>query len=149
MSAPILQVTNLSLLRDGITILDSVHWTVRRGHHWAVLGANGSGKTSLIAAVTGYLMPTQGEIDLLGERYGESDWRALRTRIGIVSSSIRQLMADSEPALHTVASGRHAMIDYWGDPLAPSTAQWCPRRTVQWTLSRMVIPSRTRDRFVT
>lgn len=116
MSAPILQVTNLSLLRDGITILDSVHWTVRRGHHWAVLGANGSGKTSLIAAVTGYLMPTQGEIDLLGERYGESDWRALRTRIGIVSSSIRQLMADSEPALHTVASGRHAMIDYWGDP---------------------------------
>ena len=116
MSAPILQVTNLSLHRDGTTILEDVHWTVRRGHHWAVLGANGSGKTSLIAAVTGYLMPTNGEIDLLGERYGESDWRALRTRIGIVSSSVRQLMADSEPALHTVASGRHAMIDYWGVP---------------------------------
>jgi len=115
-SAPILQVSDLSLVRDDTVILDGISWTVKRGRHWAVLGANGSGKTSLIAAVTGYLMPTRGEIDLLGKRFGESDWRALRTRIGIVSSSVRQLMADSEPALYTVASGRHAMIDYWGDP---------------------------------
>ena len=30
----------------------------------------------------------------LGKRYGETDWRELRKRIGLVSSSIRQLMAD-------------------------------------------------------
>src|SRR5262245_9272951 len=59
-------------------------------------------------------MPTAGEIFLLGQRYGESDWRELRKRIGLVSSSLRQMMADSEPALETVASGRYAMIDYWG-----------------------------------
>ncbi|HTH47377.1 MAG TPA: ATP-binding cassette domain-containing protein, partial [Candidatus Limnocylindria bacterium] len=75
-----------------------------------------SGKTSLLAALTGYFMPTTGEITLLGQRYGESDWRQLRTRIGLVSSSIRQLMADTEPALFTVASGRYAMIDFWGTP---------------------------------
>ena len=33
-------------------------------------------------ALTGYLMPTSGEIALLGERYGESDWRELRKRSG-------------------------------------------------------------------
>ncbi len=118
MTAPILQVDDLTLVRDGTVILDRVSWTVKRGHHWVILGANGSGKTSLIAALTGYLMPTRGEILLLGQRYGESDWRELRTRIGIVSSSVRQLMADTEPALYTVAGGRHAMIDYWGDPSA-------------------------------
>jgi iron complex transport system ATP-binding protein len=59
-------------------------------------------------------MPTSGEILLLGHRYGESDWRDLRQRVGLVSSSVRQMMADDEPALETVVSGRYAMIDLWG-----------------------------------
>jgi iron complex transport system ATP-binding protein len=95
-------------------ILDGVNWRVQRGEHWVILGANGSGKTSLLSALTGYLMPTAGEISLLGETYGESDWRELRKKIGLVSSSVRQMMADEEPALETVASGKYAMIDFWG-----------------------------------
>lgn len=115
-STPILNVTGLTIRRDNQPILQGIDWRVDPGQHWVLLGANGSGKTSLLAALTGYLMPSSGEMELLGERFGESDWRALRTRIGIVSSSIRQLMADSEPALDTVASGRYAMIDFWGTP---------------------------------
>lgn len=59
-------------------------------------------------------MPTSGEIVLLGQRYGESDWRELRKEIGLVSSSIRQMMAETEPAIETVVSGKYAMIDLWG-----------------------------------
>jgi iron complex transport system ATP-binding protein len=118
MPAPVLEVSNLSIVRGGVTILDDVNWVVRPGEHWVILGANGSGKTSLLAALTGYFMPTEGELTLLGQRYGESDWRALRQRIGLVSSSIRQMMADSEPAIETVASGRYAVIDFWGRPSA-------------------------------
>ena len=95
-------------------ILRDVSWRVERGQHWAILGANGSGKTSLLSALTGYFMPTAGEIILLGRRYGNSDWRELRKKIGLVSSSVRQMMADDEPALETVVSGKYAMIDYWG-----------------------------------
>ena len=95
-------------------ILDNVSWCVERGQHWAILGANGSGKTSLLSALTGYLMPTAGEIFLLGQNYGQSDWRELRKKIGLVSSSVRQMMADDEPAIETVASGKYAMIDFWG-----------------------------------
>jgi len=94
--------------------LRDVNWRVARGEHWAMLGANGSGKTSLLSALTGYLMPTAGEISLLGKIYGETDWRELRRKIGLVSSSVRQMMADDEPALATVASGKYAMIDFWG-----------------------------------
>lgn len=97
-----------------MTILRDVNWRVEAGQHWVILGANGSGKTSLLSALTGYLMPTDGDIVLLGERYGESDWRELRKKIGIVSSAVRQLMADEEPALETVVSGKSAMIDFWG-----------------------------------
>ena len=104
----------LRIVRDGTVILDEVDWRVARGEHWAMLGANGSGKTSLLSALTGYLMPTVGEISLLGNIYGEADWRELRKKIGLVSSSVRQRMADEEPALETVASGKYAMIDFWG-----------------------------------
>src|SRR5471032_574503 len=111
---PILEISNLRIQRDGVVILDDVNWRVDRGQHWVILGANGSGKTSLLSALTGYLMPTAGENFLLGKIYGQSDWRELRKKIGLVSSSVRQMMADDEPALETVASGKYAMIDFWG-----------------------------------
>jgi iron complex transport system ATP-binding protein len=101
---PVLQVANLRIERSGTVILRNVDWRVRRGEHWVILGANGSGKTSLLSALTGYLMPTSGEISVLGETYGESDWRELRKQTGLVSSSIRQMMSDAETALETVAS---------------------------------------------
>jgi iron complex transport system ATP-binding protein len=110
----ILEVSDLHIERGGTKILDGLSWRVQAGEHWVILGANGSGKTSLLSALTGYLMPTSGEISLLGETYGQSDWRELRKKIGIVSSSVRQMMADDEPALETVASGKYAMIDFWG-----------------------------------
>jgi iron complex transport system ATP-binding protein len=111
---PILSVSGLRIERGGTPILRNVDWRVERGQHWVILGANGSGKTSLLSSLTGYLMPTAGEISLLGETYGRSDWRELRKKIGLVSSSIRQMMSDDEPALETVASGKYAMIDFWG-----------------------------------
>jgi iron complex transport system ATP-binding protein len=110
----ILSVGNLRIERGGTVILRDVDWRVHRGEHWVILGANGSGKTSLLSALTGYLMPTRGEISVLGETYGQSDWRELRKKIGLVSSSVRQMMANDEPALETVASGKYAMIDFWG-----------------------------------
>jgi iron complex transport system ATP-binding protein len=114
----ILEISAMRIRRGDTLILDDLSWRVEHGQHWVILGANGSGKTSLLSALTGYLMPTAGAIQLLGEEYGKSDWRELRTRIGLVSSSIRQLMADSEPALDSVASGKYAMIDFWGRPKA-------------------------------
>ncbi|HKS38689.1 MAG TPA: ATP-binding cassette domain-containing protein [Verrucomicrobiae bacterium] len=111
---PVLEISSLSVRRGNTTILDRVSWRVERGQHWVILGANGSGKTSLLSALTGYLTPTRGKISVLGRAYGESDWRELRKRIGIVSSSVRQMMAESEPALETVVSGKYAMIDLWG-----------------------------------
>jgi len=110
----ILSASNLRIVRGGTVILRAVDWRVQCGEHWVILGANGSGKTSLLSALTGYLMPTSGEISLLGKIYGEADWRELRKQIGLVSSSVRQMMADDELALATVASGKSAMIDFWG-----------------------------------
>jgi iron complex transport system ATP-binding protein len=105
-----------------VEILRDVSWRVARGQHWVILGANGSGKTSLLSALTGYLTPTEGEVFLLGERFGNSDWRELRKHVGLVSSSVRQMMAEDEPALESVVSGKYAMIDFWGRATRPDRA---------------------------
>src|SRR5207247_10436969 len=110
----VLEVRALQVRRGKTMILNRVSWRVERGQHWVILGANGSGKTSLLSALTGYLTPSGGEITVLGRRYGETDWRELRKRIGLVSSSVRQMMSESEPALQTIVSGKYAMIDFWG-----------------------------------
>ena len=119
----ILEVSGLRIQRGQTVILDDISWRVERGQHWVILGANGSGKTSLLSALTGYLMPTSGEISVLGARYGRSDWRELRKEIGLVSSSVRQMMHDEEPALETVISGKYAMIDLWGRTTARDRAE--------------------------
>jgi iron complex transport system ATP-binding protein len=119
----ILSVSGLCIERGGTQILRDVDWRVQRGEHWVMLGANGSGKTSLLSALTGYLMPTRGEISVLGASYGRADWRELRKKIGLASSSVRQMMADDEPALETVASGKYAMIDFWGRVTRAEKAQ--------------------------
>ena len=115
-AAPVLAVSGLNVRRGKNQLLADFSWSVQPGEHWVILGANGSGKTSLFSALLGYLTPTAGEIAVLGEIYGNTDWRNLRLRIGLVSSSIRQMMPEMEPAWITVASGRYAMVDFWGTP---------------------------------
>src|ERR1700752_1535898 len=105
---------DLSIHRSGVCILENISWQVNAGEHRVVLGANGSGKTSLLKALTGYMTPTSGEITLLGEEYGGSDWRELRKRIGVVSASISHMVHDEDSGIEIVAGGKQAMIGYWG-----------------------------------
>jgi iron complex transport system ATP-binding protein len=109
----ILHVSGLSVHRGRTVILDNIHWRVERRQHWVVLGANGSGKTSLLSALTGYLTPSEGTIELFDETFGQTDWRELRKRVGMVSSSVRQMIHDDDTALEIVASGKDATIGTW------------------------------------
>jgi iron complex transport system ATP-binding protein len=109
----ILAVTDLRIARGRAIIIHEVTWRVAAGENWVILGANGSGKTSLLKALTGYLSPTAGTIALLGRRYGECDWRELRLKIGVVTSAFTASIPPAEPALDTVMSGKYAQLDLW------------------------------------
>ncbi len=115
-SSAVLEVRDLFIRRGRTQLVSAFSWKVSKGEHWIVLGPNGCGKTSLFSALLGYLSPTAGDIFVLGEEYGNTDWPELRKKIGLVSSSVRQMMAEYEPAWITVASGKYAMIDFWGTP---------------------------------
>jgi iron complex transport system ATP-binding protein len=118
----ILKVQGLRVDRGQTQILRGIDWRVRRGEHWAILGPNGCGKTSLLRAITGYLSPSDGEVCLLGRTYGEADWRDLRLEIGIVTSALQASIPPAEAALETVVSGRYAQLDLWARPTRADTA---------------------------
>lgn len=110
---PVLELSGLTVRRGDNHLLRDVAWRVGPREHWVVLGPNGCGKTSLLKVLTGYMAPTEGEIAVLGRRYGRADWRELRLRIGIVTSALQAQIPPAEVALDTVISGRYAQLDLW------------------------------------
>jgi iron complex transport system ATP-binding protein len=109
----IFSVENLRVEREAV-ILRDLSWRVERGQHWVILGANGSGKTSLLSALTGYLVPTAGEVKIGRARFGAADWRDVRAAVGLVSSSLGHRIEPDQTAREVVLSGRHAQINFWG-----------------------------------
>ena len=116
-SAPsaVISLSGVTWERDGRRLLDGVDWTVRPGEHWAVVGLNGSGKSSLLAMVNGYLWPTAGHVQVFGQRLGRVPVQDVRRRIGWVSAAMAdqiQTLA-GERALDVAVSGRYASIGVW------------------------------------
>src|SRR5512136_2714009 len=64
---PLLEIRDLKLKFGGITALGGVDLSIAEGETLAVIGPNGSGKTSLFNCVTGLYRPTSGHIALQGE----------------------------------------------------------------------------------
>lgn len=115
---PVLHLSGLRVDRGDTPILRGINWQVDLGQHWVILGANGSGKTSLLKALTGFLSPTAGEFSVLGQRYGASDWRELRLKVGVVTSAFAAAIPPAEVALDTVISGKFAQLDLWAKTTA-------------------------------
>lgn len=111
----VVELRGIDYIRGGTPILRGVNWRIEAGQHWALLGANGSGKTSLLKIVTGYEWPTNGSVHVLGEEYGRCDLRELRKRIGWVSSALGNRLPASDTALDVVLSGFEASVGVYVD----------------------------------
>nr|WP_297401572.1 ATP-binding cassette domain-containing protein [uncultured Marinobacter sp.] len=61
-----LTITDLSLQRGGVWLLEAVSLTVQPGQRVAIVGANGAGKSSLFQLLLGQLSPEQGSVSLPG-----------------------------------------------------------------------------------
>ncbi|WP_379944908.1 ATP-binding cassette domain-containing protein [Marinobacter sp. LM1] len=61
-----LTITDLSLQRGGVWLLENVNLTVQPGQRVAIVGANGAGKSSLFQLLLGQLAPEQGSVALPG-----------------------------------------------------------------------------------
>ncbi|HTX52156.1 MAG TPA: energy-coupling factor transporter ATPase [Candidatus Baltobacteraceae bacterium] len=69
---------------EGTTALADVSCAIRQGEFVAVLGQNGSGKTTFMKLCNGILTPTAGEVRIGGEPVGAHTPAALSRRVGLV-----------------------------------------------------------------
>ncbi len=63
---PVLQVRNLDASYGNLQVLFDVNFEVRRGETLALLGTNGAGKSTVLRAVSGLLMPDRGVVRMNG-----------------------------------------------------------------------------------
>jgi iron complex transport system ATP-binding protein len=110
MESPVIYLKNIFFRRKDHQIVSDVSWRIESGQNWALLGANGSGKTSLLKIVTGYEWPSSGEVYVLGEHFGECSLFELRKTIGWVSSTIITQVPLRDSALKIAASGIDSSI---------------------------------------
>ena len=61
-SSPMLQVENLSKYFGGVTAVNSVSFDLAEGELLGVIGPNGSGKTTVVNCITGFVKPDSGKI---------------------------------------------------------------------------------------
>jgi putative ABC transport system ATP-binding protein len=81
---------------DGyLAILHDISFQIERGESVAIVGASGSGKSTLLSLLAGLDLPTQGQIDLMGQNLNllDEDGRAcLRGKsVGFVFQSFQLL----------------------------------------------------------
>lgn len=113
MDAPALRIEDVRLVRSDTVILDDVSLVVGAGQRWLVLGANGSGKTSLLRIAALYEHPTSGLVEVLGERLGRTDVRELRRRVGYASAALADQLRPELRALDVVRTARYAALEPW------------------------------------
>ena len=110
---PALELRDIEFVRDGRRILHDVSLVIRPGERWLVIGANGSGKTSLVRIAAMYEHPTRGSVSVLGEALGTTDVRTLRRRIGYVSASFASEIRPALTARDIVMTAKHAALEPW------------------------------------
>ena len=103
----LIRLENVSLARQGKTLLSDLNWTVEKGQTWAILGLNGAGKSTLLRLLTAEFFPSEGKAEILGYTFGNRDITGLRQHIGIVSSFITERLPKHMTAEKIVLTGKY------------------------------------------
>ena len=93
-------------------VLQGVDCAVRAGELWAVLGPNGTGKSTLLRAVLGVLPWTRGGVRLLGKERPAWEARELARRVAWVPQTFEP--AEGFSGLELVLMGRSPHLGLWG-----------------------------------
>lgn len=94
--ARVIHLHDVSVRRNGQTLLNRLHWSVHFGERWAVLGTNGAGKSTLLHLLAARLYPTVGTVELFGKRLGQVDVGTIFPKIGWISPMLEQFFNETD-----------------------------------------------------
>lgn len=136
--ARVLQLSDVSVVRGGNTILDSVSWTVEDADRWVILGPNGAGKTTLLQIAAAMIHPTAGTATVLDDTIGRTDLFELRPRIGFASTALARRIPPGETVLDVVLTAAYAVTGRWNENYEEVDTRRARRVLAEWRLDRLV-----------
>ena len=100
-SHPLLQLTDATVVKNGVRVLDDLTLTIQAGEHTAIVGPNGAGKSTLINVLTEQdhaLARDEGPPPV--RILGHSRWNVfeLRSKLGIITSDLHHRFVNGNAA---------------------------------------------------
>src|SRR3954454_13775182 len=102
MTEPLVQLRDVDVALNGHIVLQDLNWQLKPGEKWAILGGNGSGKSTFLRLVRGEIWPAPAG---KGERwYGlngnpQRSPLGAREKMGFVSPELQQRYLQQEWSL--------------------------------------------------
>jgi branched-chain amino acid transport system ATP-binding protein len=104
---PLLETKDLTVKVGGLTALDAVTFSIKRGEILGLIGPNGAGKTTCFNAITGVYRPTSGTVMFDGAPLGKIKRHQI-TRLGIARTFQNIRLWGEMTALENVVVGTDA-----------------------------------------
>ena len=130
-SAPVLpvdlRVTGLAKSFAGAPIFEDVSFGLSRGEAVAIVGANGTGKSTLLRCLLGLIPADRGAINVLGtdvRAAKPADLRAMRAQMGMVSQ--KHNLVPRLSVLSNVVQGllgQRPGVRHWSQMVAPAPSR--------------------------
>ena len=135
--ASVLQLSDVSVVRDGTSILDHLTWTVDSSERWVILGPNGAGKTTLLQIASALIHPSSGTAQVLDERLGKVDVFELRPRIGFASSAMAKRIPANETVRDVVMTAAYSVTGRWNERYEDIDVRRAERVLAEWKLESL------------
>jgi iron complex transport system ATP-binding protein len=133
----VLQLSDVSIVRGGTAVVDSVNWTVESDERWVVLGPNGAGKSSLLQVAAAQSHPSSGTAEVLGGDLGTVDLFDLRPRIGFASTTIARRIPAKEKVVDVVLTAAYSVTGRWNEEYENVDVRRAHRVLDEWNLDHL------------
>ncbi|MGD1871705.1 MAG: phosphonate ABC transporter ATP-binding protein [Mastigocoleus sp.] len=111
---PIFELKNVSQNFGNFTSLSNINLRVYPGENVALIGASGAGKSTLISMLNGSLIPSDGEVWILGKNITQLRpklRRKIQSNIGTIYQQFH--LVDNLQVIHNVNAGHLAKWSFW------------------------------------
>ena len=111
-----IDIQNVNVYLGGKKILSGINWTMKEGESWAIVGNNGSGKTTFLKLIFGEMIPEfGGKIKWFGQK-NLCPLETIRKRLGYISAEYQTAYDHPVSGLDVVLTGFFSSIGLYQTP---------------------------------
>lgn len=144
-AVPVFELKNVTKKFGSFQSLADINLQIRAGERVALVGPSGAGKSTLISLLNGTLLPTQGEVWVLGRNPGclrSQSLRQIQRQIGTIYQQFH--LVDNLRVIHNINAGH---LGRWSFLKAAVSLMWpLEVETAAIALKQVGIPEKLYER---